>query len=326
MGGKLRVSADAVAPDERFGFWREIASSRQADRGMGSARRPAVPRRGGRRDEGAVAANPRQQRRVDFAPRSQGDRRPSDGWVIIYRDLSEATLLERNRKTFVMGRGSLIALDFDAPSATHRIDSFKYDLLILPTALLRPHLTKRDRPLGHLFARTPGDESLATTYIESLLKEWDDIQEPAMGAMADALGRLIGVAFGAPVEEHADAVTAGRLAEIDAYIERHFADPALSAASCAAGRGFPSAPSTRLRAARRKLRRKGPAPSVGRMPRRTRRRAPSLGPRHRLRLGFRQLAGSFYRAFQAAFGASPGDLSEGGAREVRSGVAFRGRR
>ena len=309
MGGKLRVSADAVAPDERFGFWREI-SLKSAGLTVEWDRRDGRPFRAE-----AVAETKGPLRRIrgssDASISRRGPREiadhPTDG-VIIYRDLSEATLLERNRKTFVMGRGSLIALDFDAPSATHRIDSFKYDLLILPTALLRPHLTKRDRPLGHLFARTPGAESLATTYIESLLKEWDDIQEPAMGAMADALGRLIGVAFGAPVEEHADAVTAGRLAEIDAYIERHFADPALSAASCAAALRI----SERAVYAAFERRAESFAARVRRRRLEECRAALAAEP-HRSVLdiayawGFGSLA-SFYRAFQAAFGASPGDL------------------
>jgi len=129
-----------------------------------------------------------------------------------------------------------------------------------------------------------------------------------MRQVADTLGRLVGIALGAAPDEQRDALREGKLAEIRRYIDVHLADPDLSPATAAAA----------MRMSPRTLHALFEPTGVtfGRhvsFRRLEECKAALLGNPLRpvtdiaFAWGFGSLAG-FYRAFQAAFGMSPGDM------------------
>ena len=138
----------------------------------------------------------------------------------------------------------------------------------------------------------------------------DDIPEGAVSPAADTLCRLIGLAFGAAAGDHAEAVRGGRLTQARRFIDSHLTDPGLSPARTAAA----------LRISERSLyalfETSGTTFAAHVRRRRLEQcRAALLANPTRpvmdiaLSWGFGSIP-SFYRAFQAAYGLSPGEVRD----------------
>ncbi len=198
--------------------------------------------------------------------------------------------------------------DTDITSDTHPAGRYKHDLWVLPKALIDPHLPALARPQVVQLSGRNAVDGLAASYLDALMRNWDNIPEQTMGPVADTLARLIGIACGAVAAEQFDAVRAGRLVEAKRHIDRHLADPDLSPASTAAA----------LRISVRALHAlfEPTGTSFARYVQQRRLeecRAALLNNPTRpiidiaFAWGFNSLSG-FYRAFHAAFAMSPGDL------------------
>jgi AraC family transcriptional activator of tynA and feaB len=206
--------------------------------------------------------------------------------------------------------GAIVFGDPDHPFETEPATRYCNDLLVLPKSMFAPHLPRKAiSPVSPLSGRS-GVTLLAASYIETLLREWDNIGEAEMPGVADTLCQLIGVALGAAAEDHADAVHSGRAAQIRRHIDRHLADPSLSPATAAAALRLS------VRGLHAALERSGDSfAALVRQRRLAACRSALLAQPARpvtdiaFAWGFNSLP-SFYRGFRAEFGASPGDLRQ----------------
>jgi AraC family transcriptional regulator, positive regulator of tynA and feaB len=208
----------------------------------------------------------------------------------------------------VSNTGDLLIGDTDVTSDTLPADRYDHALWVLPKAMIAPHLPVLGRPLLARLSGHNGVDGLAASYLGALARNWDNIPEPAMRPITDTLARLIGIACGAVAAAQPEAVRAGRLVEAKCYIDRHLADPDLSPASAASALRIsarslhalfePAGTSFARHVLRRRLE-ECRAALLGNPPR------PVIDIA--FAWGFSSLSG-FYRAFQAAFGMSPGDL------------------
>jgi len=178
----------------------------------------------------------------------------------------------------------------------------------VPKALLTPHLPALGRPLSMVLSGRRGVDALAASYLGALTRNWDSIPAASMHPAADTLARLIGIDCGAAAAEQPDAVQTARLNEAKRHIDRHLTDPDLSPAGVAAALGIavrtlhllfePTGTSLARHVLRRRLEEcraallANPARPVTDIA---------------FAWGFGNLS-TFYRAFQVAFGLSPGDL------------------
>jgi len=230
-----------------------------------------------------------------------------DGYRV-YRESSAGVRFKIGGEELVTYAGDLIVADADAAFEALPIGRYKDESWLLPKAMVDPYLPKTARsPVMRLSGRT-GVNALAACYLETLTRNWDAIGEAAMGPVADTLARLIGIARGFAAEEQPDAVRSGRLTEARQYIDHHLTDPDLSPATVAAA----------LRISVRSLHllfeQTGGSFARTVVRRRLEQcRAVLLADPTRpvtdvaFAWGFNSLS-AFYRAFNAAFGMSPGDL------------------
>lgn len=213
-------------------------------------------------------------------------------------------------KDFHSRPGALIIGASEIPWESWAEAHYDHDVLIVPKALMDPHLPATERPVVTMLARLTGFEALAAEYFDSLARQWDELDEKALEAAAGVLCRLIGVALGARAELAPEAAAAGRLAAAKRHVEARLADPRLNAARAAGA----------LRISERTLEGEFAQAglSFGAYVRRRRleecREALLVNPARSIAdvafaWGFKSLS-SFYRAFVAEFGASPGDLRE----------------
>jgi AraC-like DNA-binding protein len=228
----------------------------------------------------------------------------------LHRELSSGAWFEAGREA-VTRQGSLVVLDLDRPFQTRALKQFEHDSLLIPKAFIDPHLpTGSNRPRFNPLNGHDGVDALALALVDALGREWDRIPEAAIGKTADALGRLVAVACGAAAAEHREAVSAARLAEAQRYVSLHLADPRLSAERAAAALSLSErtlhkifeASGTSFAAHVRRKRLEQCRVALIADPTR-----PVIDVA--FAWGFGSMP-SFYRAFQAAFGLSPGDVRE----------------
>lgn len=306
-----RISTDAVTETERFEFWRETAETTRglteewaqtSDPGF-SANGQFDIRAGLFLSCGASSSTTSRRRERGIADF------PSGGYLI-YRELGDGCTYDNGRQTLSLRRNDLMVVDYDSPGAMHSRAGFRTQMLLLPKAMLEPHLTTRARPLAVKLTGRPGLQALAASYFQSFVDQWDAIGANRIGAAADTLGRLIGVACGGAHEEHLEAVADARLVEAKRHVDAHLADPALSVATAALA----------LKLSERSLyalfERQGTSFAAHVRQRRLEEcRAALIAQPTRpvidiaFAWGFGSMP-SFYRAFQAAFGLSPSDLRE----------------
>jgi AraC-like DNA-binding protein len=310
MSESVEVSTDQVRAHERVEFWRD-----HSKRLLGfDTEFPKVAEEGF--DATLTLENKGPLVRLRF--RSDGyivsrTRRTIDelSWnsYVLYRELSGGAWFEHGTEA-VIRRGSLVVADPDRPFQTRPLERFEHDTVLIPKAFIDPHLPRSNRPRFDALKGHDGVEALALALVDSLGREWDGIPEAAMTQTADALGRLVAVACGAAAGEHRDAVSAGRFADARRYVERCLADPRLSVERVAAA----------LSISERTLHKifEASGTSFAAHVRRRRleqcRAALIANPTRPVidvafAWGFGSMP-SFYRAFQGAFGLSPGDVRE----------------
>ena len=226
----------------------------------------------------------------------------------IYREYSAGVWFRIAGEECISTTGDLLIADADAPFEARPTDRYFDESWLVPKALLDPHLPARGRPRLMRLSGRSGVASLAASYLETLTCAWDTIPAIAIGSVADTLARLIGVTCGTLAEDQPDSVRAGRLVAAKAYINQHLAEPDLSPAGVAAAMGIsvrtlhllfePTGSSFTRHVLRRRLEEC-----------RTALLANPTRPVTDIAFawGFNSLSG-FYRAFQAAFGAAPGDV------------------
>jgi AraC-like DNA-binding protein len=226
----------------------------------------------------------------------------------VYRESSAGVWFRIAGQEFVTRAGDVIVADADAEFEARPIGRYSDESWLLPKALLDPHLPGRGRAGVTRLTGRGGVAALAASYLDSLTRHWDSIPEAEMGAVAETLARLVGIACGADAADRSDAVREGRLAEARRHIQLHLADPHLSPVGVAAALGMsvrglhqvfePTGSSFSRYVAHRRLQEC---------------RAALLAAPARpvtdiaFAWGFGTLS-NFYRAFRAAYGMSPGDL------------------
>ncbi len=228
----------------------------------------------------------------------------------VYRESSAGVRFRIAGQEIVSSTGDLLIADADAMFEALPTDRYSDELWLVPKGLLQPHLPATQLGVMRLSGHS-GVEALAASYLDALTRNWDSIPEQTMGPVTDTLARLIGIACGGVAEEQPDAVCAGRLVEAKQYIVRHLANTDLSPADVAASLGIsvrslhllfePTGTSftryvlsRRLEECRTALR-CHPSRAVTDIA---------------FAWGFSSLSG-FYRAFQAAYGISPGEMRAG---------------
>jgi AraC-like DNA-binding protein len=204
--------------------------------------------------------------------------------------------------------GDLLIADADAPFEAEPIHRYADESWLVPKALLDPHLPMPGRLAVTRLSSRSGVQALAASYLGSLTRNWDNIPEAAMGPVADTLVRLIGIACGAAADAEPQAVARGRLVEAKRFIDRHLPDRELSPTRTAVALGIS------VRALHQLFEPTGNSFARHVLHRRLQEcRAALLTSPTRAVIdiafawGFSSLS-TFYRAFQAAFGLSPGDL------------------
>lgn len=314
MAETIRFSTDWFPAPERFDAWREIASA-----SFGMALDPPfrnrlayhataeLHQRGGTalaRLEGDGAVSRRGRREIS--------QRAMDGYVI-YRERGEGIHVDIAGRTIEARRGTLLIGDPNEPFVMRPVTRFRQDALLLPKALLDPHMPAQRRPVGHILSGQSGTGALAATYCDEMVRQWGNLSDAEADASIAILCRLIGIALGTAAGAEPDAVRAGRCAEVRRHIDLNLADPTLSPVTAAAALRLS------VRVLREALEPSGT--SFAALVRRRRLeecRASLLADPTRavtdvaFAWGFNSLA-SFYRGFQAAFGLSPGDLREAAA-------------
>ncbi len=226
----------------------------------------------------------------------------------LYREYSAGVRFNIAGQEVISATGDLLIADADALFEAVPADRYSDESWLVPKALLQPYLpTQASLSVLRLSGRG-GAEALAASYLDALTQNWDSIPEPTMGPVTDTLARLIGIACGAVAEEQPNAVRTGRLVEAKQHIVRHLANPELSPASAAAALGIS------VRTLHALFEPTGISFARYVLSRRLEEcRTALLGNPMRavtdiaFAWGFSSLSG-FYRAFQAAFGMSPGDL------------------
>ena len=319
----IEFTTDRLPPKERFESWRQfgiesagIVIAQDADDG-----RAAFSGAVSFQFKGSLAR---------FSTRSDSTRvtrgpgeisRHAKGCYFIYRERGEGAHYSVRGRDFTTRRGSVVIGDVDQPFATRPIEGarFRHDIVYLPKALLDPYLPRVIGPLARPLSERPGVGGVAASAVAAFWREWDEISDSAMLLAADTLCRLVGLAFGADAGDHAEAVRSGRLTQARRFVDRHLTDPQLSAARAAAA----------LRISERTLH--ALFESTGttfaahvRQRRLEECRAAALACPSRpimdiaLAWGFGSMP-SFYRAFQAAFGLTPGEMREAAAQGHRPG-------
>jgi len=302
------MSTDDVPEAHRFAAW---AAAVHSTLGLEAQPLPAAPGPF-RAHLSGRSSGPLQYLRVAadahrVARRKHGVAQPWDGYRI-YREAGAGAWFKLPDLEGVTRAGDLIIYDTNLPMETHPSADYQLELWSMPRGLLDPHLPALGRPLARLLSRHGGVDALAGSYLDSLTRNWDSIAATDMAVVADTLARLVGIACGGAAAEQADAVREGRLAAARRHIDRHLADPELSPGRAAAALGIsvralhllfePTGTSFAREVLRRRL-----EACRGALLAEPARQVTDIA----FAWGFSNLS-SFYRAFQAAFGLSPGEL------------------
>jgi AraC-like DNA-binding protein len=309
-GTRIDVSTDDVPESERFAFWRETCCE---PLGLTPERDdPTVPFQAhvsrvamgpllhvNYKEVGACRVG-RHMREISRHPRQS---------CSIYREASPGAWFRRAGHEFTTAPGDLVISDLDLPFETRPLGTaYAHDVWLLPKLALMPYLPASGRPILQKLSSTHAVGKLLTAYLDAVGQESSRMSPDTLDRVVDNLCRLIGIAFGAADVGQPAAPREARLAQAKQYIELHLADASLTPARVATALGVS------LRSLHAMFEPTGT--SVARHITQCRLescRATLLSDRSRpvtdiaFACGFNSLSG-FYRAFQAAFGASPSDL------------------
>jgi AraC-like DNA-binding protein len=241
-------------------------------------------------------------------------RAPSDTYYV-YCQIGEAAWFLQEERHVLALRGDIVLADPNVPFSTGASGDFDFRIWRVPRRSLDACLAAPGRlPMIHLPFHSP-ECSLVSSYLGALAAQAERIDPRIAESASDNLVRLVAAAAGiAPEMREAgrSAVRAAALQRVTQYLERHFSDPALTPARAAVALGMsvrklhmlfvPGGSSfgecllrRRLEEARRLL--EHPA-AFGRP-------VADIA----LAVGFNDLS-TFYRAFRAAWGTTPGEVRE----------------
>lgn len=216
--------------------------------------------------------------------------------------------------------GDLCIPPTDAPFRCHQPEGIRGPAMLIPRAVLNPLLAGGHLPL---FFRLTGASPLGALLggaLNSAAAQVPKLSAELGDAVLHNLAGLLALACGASADGRETGLQAMRASHLDAarrYVDRHLAEPNLAPAAAAAALGIsvrqlhvlfePTGTSfaryvqqRRLEACRTAL----ASPRDGQRP------VADIA----FGCGFNSLS-VFYRAFQAAYGASPGDFREAARRE-----------
>lgn len=227
----------------------------------------------------------------------------------IYRESGPGAWFRRGGQEYTTTHGDIVIADLDLPFETQSLAAnFAHEVWLIPKQALAPYLPAYRRPILYKLPAIDPIERLLAAYLDSLAHEAAYMTPDTTDRVVNTLCRLIGICFGTASDAPPEALHDARLAQAKQYIERNLADPHLSPASVAAALGVS------LRSLYAMFEPAGLSVARHILGRRLEQcRSTLLSDRTRpvtdiaFAWGFNTLSG-FYRAFQAAFGASPGEL------------------
>lgn len=240
----------------------------------------------------------------------------------IHHEMGQGTRVELVGGTQVVTKpGDILIMDADVSLNATPAESWGQELWLLPKAALAPFLPKLSGPFAAQLSGQSGVGGLASSYLEVLGRQIEQLEARAVDLVADHLCRLIGIACGAAAQDQPEALRQGRLTAVRRYVDRHLADPNLSPSDTAAALGIslrtlhalfePSGTSfsryvqhCRLKECRAALIADPARPVVD----------------IAFAWGFDNLS-TFYRQFRGYFGVSPGELREAERNESLSAPA-----
>jgi AraC-like DNA-binding protein len=220
----------------------------------------------------------------------------------IYREAGQGAWFRRAGHEFTTAPGDFVI-------ETRPLgDGYAHDVWLLPKLGLVPYLPASKRPILQKLSATHAIGKLLSAYLDAMERESARMSPETIDRVVDNLCRLVGIAFGAAAGGKPDAPREARLAHAKEHIDLHLADSSLSPASVAATLGIS------LRTLHGMFEQTGTSVARHILQRRLEQcHATLLDDRSRsvtdiaFAWGFNSLSG-FYRAFQAAFGTSPGDV------------------
>jgi AraC-like DNA-binding protein len=107
------------------------------------------------------------------------------------------------------------------------------DVLMLPRALIEPHLPAGRGPLWQRISPTPGINRLIFAYYDALTEQMDSLSGRELAAVVDNFCRLIAVGCGCAAQGQPDALRASMLVQIKQFIQHHLPHPDLTPAKVA---------------------------------------------------------------------------------------------
>jgi AraC-like DNA-binding protein len=309
---RLVFSTDDVPESERFSFWRGAVLEGL----IGSSAEPVTDRETpfSGRLEASIG-----QSFVKFRFRSDGvrvSRRPGDiarrAWdshLLLFREAGAGAWFDYANREFVTRPGDLAVIDVTIPFATEARESYNLDMLLIPRKILEPHLPVSLRPRSLTLAGSNGINGMVKTYFDAFAGQIETFDEREAAVVGDNFCRLLAVACGAAAAgEHQESIRLARLEEAKRHIEFNLTDPTLT----------PEKAAKALKISARSLHLlfepSGTTFSQYVLHRRLEEcRAALVNQGNRsvtdiaFAWGFNSLA-TFYRAFQQAFGAAPGEM------------------
>ncbi len=312
----MRWSSKSVPTRDQFSSWRETCCQRiyavtpeREDDGPGF-RGNIEARRFGELDVVSVRCEPHTVARTEQDVR----RAPSDTYYL-YFQLGVAAWFSQRKRQFTGRRGDIVLADPNVPFSTGAAGDFDFWVLRVPRASVDRYLaTPGYLPMIHLTVDS-AECALLTSSLTAIRAHGERLDPRLAEPVAEALTRLMALTAGIAPELAGAAHDAAKLATLERaqqYIAKHYADPLLSPAKAAkalgisvrklhlvfstSGRSFSERlADRRLQEARRRL----SSPGVAARP------IAELA----FEVGYADLS-TFYRAFRAKWGITPGDLRD----------------
>jgi len=306
--------SDVVSEQNQFASWREVicqhvygvTPERVNGRGF---RGKILARRFGGLDvtdlecEGHLVA----RRREDIA------RTASDTYYI-YCQLAGSAWFSQSGRELVAETGDIVIADPNVPFLTSTPGSFNFRIWRMPTKMLDPLRASRDQLMMTCLRRDDPIGSVLSSYLGALAIQTGRMDEITEKYIADNVGRLVALALGIEPDLQGsgrEALRRAKFARVLRYIDSHLTAPDLLT---------PRAVSEKLGMSVRSLHLLFETKGVSFAQWVTRRRLeeiksllsnPSAAERSIADIafawGFNDLS-TFYRAFQNAYGAKPGDI------------------
>lgn len=312
----LRWNSESIPARDQFSSWREACCQRvyavTAEREhSGPTFRGSIEARwigeldvvGVRCEEHRVARTEQDVRRT-----------PSDTYYL-YLQLGGAAWFSQRDRRFVGSRGDIVLADPNVPFSTGALGDFDFRLFRIPRASIDRYLALPNYlPMLHLTADS-AECALLSSCLSGLWTHGDRLDPRLAAPVTETLARLMAMTAGiAPelADAAQDAVRAATLERAQQYIARHYADPLLSPGSAARALGVS------VRKLHLVLSRSGRTFGERLADRRleeARLRLASPGTSTRsiaeiaFDVGYADLS-TFYRAFRARWGATPGELRD----------------